>query len=159
MKNTLVMLICFMLLSVTYAQQSTNFTGETNATQTVQEFANHSDIEKKRTSRLTKSTTVEYSLEYSLEAYKAMISECQQLTDKLLKHRALSDSGLMNKKQMIDWKRDLVAAKLLNYRIDDFKSACKNLNYPIQQYVNSETIDNHQDFSKILVSTTIHLEF
>lgn len=155
MKNTLVMLICFMLLSVTYAQQSTNVTGETDSNQAVYEYTNHSDIEKKRKSTLTKSTTVEYSL----NAYEAMISECQQLTAKLMQHRKLADSGLMNKKQMIDWKRDLVAAKLLNYRIDDFKSACKNLNYPIQEYVDEEIIDNHQDFSKILVSTTIHLEF
>lgn len=98
------------------------------------------------------SLTKENSLKYAIEKYKSMILRCKELNTRLIIYGRLAKKGSMSKKQIFSWKRDLVEAKLLNIRIDEFKSRYKREEYKFQDYVNQEMLDNYEDFANTLSS-------
>jgi len=68
----------------------------------------------------------------------------------LISHGVLSEKGNMTKEQVRNWKRDIVAAKLLNYRISDFIEAYKKADS--SKFINKdELLAEYNVFSKTLV--------
>lgn len=90
------------------------------------------------------------SIAYPTKKYRAMIKECNVLTKRLIRHDALAKKGKMTKQQVINWKRDIVAAKLLNYRISDFIEAYKKA-YSSTFLSKDELLAEYNFFSKTLV--------
>jgi len=100
-----------------------------------------------------------YTLDYSIEQYQMMIDRCKELTNELEKYNKLAAKGYMSKEQYTNWKRDLVEAKLLDYRIDDFNKMYQSKSYSFEEYVTSEVLDNYNDFSKTLTTANLYAEF
>ncbi|WP_066316952.1 hypothetical protein [Aquimarina aggregata] len=111
------------------------------------------------TNKIKNNNTVNQTntIEYSLKEYESMITECKKLTMKLIAHKEIAQKGNMTKTQFKNWKKDLVEAKLLNYRIYEFTSAYKHFNYPLSKYVNKEVLNNYNYFSEILTNSSKHV--
>lgn len=108
------------------------------------------------TNRINKSVVSQsYTMAYTIENYKNMILSCRGLTAKLMIYNRMAKNNTLSKKEFKNWKRDLVEAKLLNFRIDEFISAYDKVNYPFKDYVNKELLDNYADFSSTLTNATI----
>lgn len=150
MKNTFIILF---YLSVTglFAQEMENLSSDLKHT-------NQSENEVQyKTSVVLEAQT--YTLAYSLEEYEAMIIRCKELAEKLIEHDKIAQNGSMTKVQIKNWKRDLLEAKLLNYRLDDYTSMYQRQNYPLLEYVNIDVLNDYYDFSKILTSATQYASF
>ncbi len=93
---------------------------------------------------------IKEALVYDIAKYEAMIQRCKELTSRLIMHNKRIDRGEMTKTQVKDWKRDLVEAKLLNYRIDDFLSIYDERIYYNNEYVNKDMSDSYNNFSRTL---------
>ncbi|WP_299440825.1 hypothetical protein [uncultured Aquimarina sp.] len=90
------------------------------------------------------------NMKYPLKEYSIMMNECKSLTIRLKGHRVISETGKMTKTQMLDWKRDIIEAKLLNYRIGELKESYEMKKYA--SYLNrTDTLSNSYDtFYEIL---------
>ncbi len=133
-----------------------------NAQQTTYQTQKELDIEEKIVDQHQEQISTAariYNIKYSLQEYETMIKRCNELTAKLLKHEELYKSGSMKKKQKKEWKRDLIEAKLLNFRIEDFKAIYLNGDYPIVEYINIQVRNNFEDFSKTLETSTQYAGF
>lgn len=95
-------------------------------------------IENNRKYRMSKTTNISYPT----KEFKYLLSECALYTDTLKEHAIRANKGNMTKAQIREWKKDIVAAKLLDYRISDFLEAYKmaslkkdsNFVNPINEY-------------------------
>ncbi len=99
------------------------------------------------------------ALKYPLAEYEAMITRCNELSDKILEYKKEFQNGSIKKTQIKALKKDLVEAKLLSYRLDDFTSMYHNQNYPVLEYLSMEMLSDYHDFSKVLASATQYAGF
>ncbi len=136
MKNTNLFVICLLAYAGLFAQQE-NYAPETKYDNVIQE---------NEISRVD-------NIKYSMEEYDALIERCRELTSKLVEYDKMIQEGSMTKKQKKQWKRDVVEAKMLNFRIDDFTSTLIKENYSLIEHLNKEALSDYYDFSKILESS------
>ncbi len=136
-KNLLI--ICFLSMAGMYAQQEP-FIVEVQYTPTINETEESKTTTASRIDNLT----------YSIEEYEDMIKRGKELTIKIIEHKKLTQTGSMTKTQVRELKRDLLEAKLLNYRIDDFTSKYLKAGYSLIDNVSTEVLSDHYDFSKTL---------
>jgi len=99
--------------------------------------------------------------EHTLEQYKAMIRRCRELTTKLIVHnKLLIKRWAMTKSQTTELKRDLVEARLLSYRIDDFNKRYSKKNQEvIKEHFDKEALDSYINFSNVLMATESYANF
>jgi len=79
-----------------------------------------------------------------------MIDRCKELTDKLISHDKKIRKGSLNKNQYRAWQRDLVEAKMLNLRIDDYNAKLFEQDGSFMNNLKKEALSNYYDFSKAL---------
>lgn len=97
--------------------------------------------------------------QYSLEEYETMVKRCKELTGLLLKYEESYRDGSMSKRDKKKWKKDLMEAKLLNLRIEDFNSHYRKKETPIVEYLNIQVLNNFEDFSKTLETSKQYAGF
>lgn len=102
-------------------------------------------IENNRKYRISKTTNITYPT----KEFKYLLSECTLYTEKLEEHTMRAKKGNMTKTQIREWKRDVVAAKLLDYRISDFLEAYKMASLKNDSNF-VDPINEYQLFSKTL---------
>ncbi len=148
MKNYTLIIICLFAYVGMYAQQQSSIS-KTEFTYVVNKIPNQN------------TTTVSRidNLEYSLEEYESMLSRCQELTNKLVEYDKIIQNGSMTKKQTKAWKRDVMEAKLLGYRIEDFTAIYRDGDYPYVNYLNIQVLNNYDDFAKTLNDATQYAGF
>lgn len=148
MKNhTLFILISF-VFSGLYAQEETHGSNA-ELTNVVLEVHN---VEESNVSRVN-------HIKYSIEEYEAMIAECKELTKRLQEYDRLIQNGKMTKAQKRAWKKEVMEAKLLNFRIDDFTTIYMKRNYSLIDHVDVKALSDYYDFSKTLESATQYAGF
>jgi len=91
-------------------------------TQRKKELDRLANLDKKRKYKISKT----FDLKYPIKQFKSMISECKMYTNRLEQHSAIAKRGNMTKAEIRAWKKDIVAAKLLDFRISDFVDAYEN---------------------------------
>ncbi|MEW7291887.1 hypothetical protein [Aquimarina sp. 2304DJ70-9] len=96
---------------------------------------------------------------YSMKEYESMIKRGKELTFILIEHDKLVQKGSMSKKQIKKWKRDVLEAKLLNYRIDDYTSAYLREGYSLIDHVSEDVLSDYYDFSKVLETSVQYVGF
>ncbi len=99
------------------------------------------------------------NLKYSMEEYESMVKRGKELTAILEEHDKLIQEGSMTKKQIKNWKRDVIEAKLLNYRIGDFTSAYIREGYSLIDHISQDVLSDYYDFSKKLESSSQYAGF
>jgi len=108
-----------------------NFLYNLDYTQINKDQNRQSYLEKTRKFALSKTIDVTYPL----DEFESLIEECRMYTNKLKEHNTKSKNGKMSRTEIREWKRDIVAAKLLDFRISDFVEAYKNAD-----------LENHSDY-------------
>jgi len=93
------------------------------------------------------------NIKYSIEEYESMIVRCKELTARLVHHKQTVRKGSMSKSQYRAWQRDLVEAKMLNFRIDDFNMKFFEQDNTLLDRINKESLSSYYDFSKVLESS------
>ncbi len=146
--NNKLFIICWLASVGLYAQQE-NFGPQTEYSNVVIEVM---DQQESKISRID-------NIKYSAEEYELMIKKCRELTIKLVKYDKMIQDGSMTRKQKKQWKRDVVEAKMLNFRIYDFTDKLIQQNYSLIDHVNKEALSDYYDFSKILESSMNYAGF
>ncbi|GAA4271787.1 hypothetical protein U6A24_14455 [Aquimarina gracilis] len=142
MKNSMLFVICWLACVGINAQQE-NFAPKTEYSNVTIEV---NDQEENNISRVD-------NIKYSIDEYESMIQRCKELTIKLVEYEKMILEGSMTKKQKKQWKRDVVEAKMLNFRIDDFTTILIQQNYSLIDHVNKKALSDYYDFSKVLESS------
>ena len=91
--------------------------------------------------------------------YESMIKRGKELTAILIEHDKLIQEGSMTKKQIKNWKRDVLEAKLLNYRIEDFTNAYLRDGYSLIEHLSPGVISDYYNFSKKQESSSKYAGF
>ncbi len=170
MKHTNLFILLSLVFTGLCAQQEENILQTEDARQIetevfIQQELQISETEYSREvsleSQLTPQVLISYSysLQYPIEKYESMILRGKELTDKLIEHDKIMQNESRTKAQIKEWKRDLLEAKLLGYRIDEYTTMYKRENYPLIEYVNKEVLNNYDDFSKMLDTATQYAGF
>ncbi|SHI37288.1 hypothetical protein [Aquimarina spongiae] len=148
MKTHTLFAILWFTTIVLQAQENQQITTTTltNVTIEVQQFEETQNIEKDQPT-------------YPVEEYKAMIARCKELSLKIIAYDRMIQEGTMKRSQRKAWKRDLMEAKLLNYRIDDFTNAYLRQNYSLIEHVDNKSLSDYYDFSKVLESANKYAGF
>lgn len=115
-----------------------NFLDKLDYTSQKKKLDRQAYIENNRKYKISKTTNITYPT----KEFKYLLSECTLYTEKLKEHTIRAKKGNMTKTQIREWKKDIVAAKLLDYRISDFLQAYKmtslkkdsNFVNPINEY-------------------------
>ncbi|WP_405205138.1 hypothetical protein [Aquimarina sp. LLG6339-5] len=149
--KNLLMISFFVNFTVLYSQDKEIYISEiatTDQTETKKEY-------------IPKEITVskEYKLMYSLSEYKSMIIRAKELGDILSENDDSVQNGSITKTEIEKWKRDLVEAKLLNFRLDDYTSMYHKLNYPLLEYLSIEVLNDYRGFSETLSNSTQYAGF
>ncbi len=118
----------------------------TNVTIEVQQFEETPKVEREQPT-------------YPVEEYEAMIARCKELSLKIIAYDKMIQDGTMKRSQRKAWKRDLMEAKLLNYRIDDFTNAYIKQNYSLIEHVDNKSLSDYYDFSKVLENANKYAGF
>lgn len=139
MKKYGLLIICLMMFIGGFAQQSYS---------AQKEYTQHINTVIQKNDPIV--TTVIDHPKYPLAEYEAMVKRCNELASQLVKHEKRYHSGVMTKKEKKAWKRDIVEAKLLNFRIEDFTAVYLKGDQPIVEYINIQVLNNFEDFSKTL---------
>ncbi len=116
---------------------------------------NTEEIEQPQTHRISR---VDKLTDFSKE-YEAMVKRGKELTTLLIEHDKLVKKGSMTKKQITAWKRDVIEAKLLSYRIDDFTYSYIKEGYSLIDLVSPNVLSDYYDFSKKLESSSQYAGF
>lgn len=90
------------------------------------------------------------NMKYPFKEYRGMMKECKKLTSKLRRHREISETGKMTKTQMLDWKRDIIEAKLLNYRINELSESYEMIKYASYLTATDTLSSSYDKFYEIL---------
>ncbi|GAA4278873.1 hypothetical protein [Aquimarina mytili] len=142
MRKNNVFAVLFLVITGMYAQQEDQFSTpitESNLTE---------EKEIQYSTSVNMSPT--YDVKYSIQKYEEMIQRSKELTSKLVEYDKLIKSGSMKRKQEKNWKRDVMEAKLLNFRIEDFNKVYRSGNYPMVNYLSIQALNNYDDFAKTL---------
>jgi len=102
---------------------------------------------------------VEDKIEQLIHQYEVMIAKSKEFTKELRIYDKLANTTTISETQMIAWKRKVVEAKLLNFRIIDFQSKYLSSGNSIQHYVNKDIIIYYNDFSEALKNTGKYVSF
>jgi len=100
-----------------------NFLNKLDYTTIKTELDRKAYLEKKRKFEISQIVQVTYPK----KEFESLINECRIYTNKLKQHNTKAKKGKMSKVEVRKWKRDIVAAKLLDFRISDFIEAYKNV--------------------------------
>jgi len=123
-----------------------NFLNRLNYTRILKELNRQVYIEKTRKFELSKINDIIYPL----KEFESLITECRIYTNKLKAHSTKSKNGKMSRAEIKEWKKDIVAAKLLDFRISDFIQAYKNVDLENDSdFINP--LDEYNLFSKTLI--------
>ncbi len=148
MENKKLLIVFWFALVGVYAQEES----------TTQKIESTDTIEETQDQNTTTVSRID-NFEYSLKEYKSMLSRCKELTSKLIEYDKLIKDGSMTRKQTKAWKRDVMEAKLLDYRIEDFTTIYRGGDYPHVNYLNIQVLNNYDDFSKTLDSASQYAGF
>ncbi len=136
MKKSL-LIICFLSMTGLYAQE---------------------ELFVSQTQESTKASRVD-NITYSIAEYEAMIKRGKELITKIKEHDKLIQKGSMSKAAIKEWKKDMLEAKLLNYRISDFTTKYLNAGYSLIDNVSTEVLSDYYDFSKTLETSDQYAGF
>ncbi len=142
MRKNNVFVVLFLVITGMYAQQEVHFSTPTTETDQTEETEVHYST--------SKNVSPAYDVKYSIQKYEEMIQRSKELTSELVAYDKLIKSGSMKRKQIKKWKRDVMEAKLLNFRIEDFNKVYRSSNYPVVNYLSIQALNNYDDFSKTL---------
>ncbi len=144
--KSILMILLFLNFIGLYSQQDEIYTSPITTMKQVEVKIHYSYKEM--------SISKTYTQPCSLAEYEAMIRRHIEFTGKLIEQKERIQNKSITKIRVTESKKDLVAAKFLYYRVDDFTKMYQKQNYPLLKYFNVEALSSYHDFLKIVTNTS-----